>query len=668
MFSDTINTGIYVVEREVLDLVPEGIEYDFSRDLFPLLLERGYPIYGYVTDRYWADVGNLGAYLSAHHDVLDRRVDVDIGGFELREGVWLGEGAEMDPDAQVRGPSFVGSYSRVEGGARLGEYTVLGRGVSVKSGAVIQRSVVHDYVYVGPATSLRGSVVGKNSDIKYGARLEEGVVVADECHVGEGAVIQPQVKVYPFKSVEPGAIVSKSIVWQSGGARGLFGDRGVAGLFNIDVTPEMAMRVALAYAALVPKGSVVVGCRDATRAARIVKRAMVAGINAGGVNCHDLELVPTPVARFYVRSARATGGFAVRTAPFDPASVEIQFFDERGVDIGPGIQRQLERAYYRDDLRRAFHHDIGELNLPARGRDFYARGLLDAVDLDALRDRRWKMVVDCAFGSASLTVPHVLGRVGGEVLTVDAVLDERRLVQSEEDSERHLTQLERVVRGSGADVGALFDSTGERLRLLDGEGRRIDGRTALLALVWLVARTTEGPRLALPVSTSRQAERIVRSRSGEVLWTPISGAGLMAMADQRGVAFGGDEGGGYVFPEFLPAYDALMALVKLTELLGRAGTSLREVVDQLPPVHIARQDVLTPWEAKGTVMRRLIERLGEDRLVTVDGVKAYRGEDWVLVVPHPQEPVVRVWAEAADDESASGLAAEFAGLVEELRA
>ena len=102
---------------------------------------------------------------------------MDIGGFELREGVWLGEGAEMDPDAQVRGPSFVGSYSRVEGGARLGEYTVLGRGVSVKSGAVIQRSVVHDYVYVGPATSLRGSVVGKNSDIKYGARLEEGVVV-----------------------------------------------------------------------------------------------------------------------------------------------------------------------------------------------------------------------------------------------------------------------------------------------------------------------------------------------------------------------------------------------------------------------------------------------------------------------------------------------------------
>jgi mannose-1-phosphate guanylyltransferase/phosphomannomutase len=95
--------------------------------------------------------------------------------------------------------------------------------------------------------------------------------------------------------------------------------------------------------------------------------------------------------------------------------------------------------------------------------------------------------------------------------------------------------------------------------------------------------------------------------------------------------------------------------------------SLRDVVDDLPPAHIARRDVHTPWEAKGTVMRRLIERLDGERVVTIDGVKAYRGEDWVLVIPHPQEPVVRVWAEAGSPESADALAEEFAGLVEELK-
>src|SRR5919201_92857 len=123
------------------------------------------------------------------------------------------------------------------------------------------------------STSLRGCVVAKNVDVKFGAKLEEGVVVADECRIGEGAVLNPHVKVYPFKTVDPGAIVSESIIWQSGGARGLFGERGVTGLIGVDITPEMAVRVAMAYASVLPKGSAVVTCRDITRSARMVKRA-----------------------------------------------------------------------------------------------------------------------------------------------------------------------------------------------------------------------------------------------------------------------------------------------------------------------------------------------------------------------------------------------------------
>jgi mannose-1-phosphate guanylyltransferase/phosphomannomutase len=411
-----------------------------------------------------------------------------------------------------------------------------------------------------------------------------------------------------------------------------------------------------------------VASRDATREARIVKRAMVAGINAGGIDCDDLELVPAPVGRFYARTARAVGGFSIRTAALDPSTIEVQFFDERGVDIGPGMQRKLERAYYRDDLRRAFHHDIGELNLPARGRDLYARGLLDAVDVERLQGRRWKVVVDCAFGGAALTVPHVLGRLDAEVLTVNGVLDEHRLVQSQEDRERHVGSLERLVRGSGADLGVLIDSTGERLELVDGTGRRVDGRSALLAFVWLVAHATRGAKLALPVSTSRVAEDIVRSRRGEIVWTPIAAAGLMEAAAESGASFAGDEDGGLVFPGFLPGFDALMGLVKLLELLARTETSLRSVLIGLPPAHIARLDVLTPWEAKGMVMRRLIERIDNGSIVTIDGVKVYRGHEWALVIPHPQEPLVRVWAEGGSAESADALAAEFAGLVEELRA
>src|SRR5437764_3788188 len=544
VFSDTINTGIYVIEPEVLGFVPQGEEFDFAQDLFPMLLQKGLPMYGYVA---------------------------------------------------------------------------------------------------------------------------EGAVIGDECYIGEGAVLNPEVKVYPFKTVEPGALVSQSIIWESKGSRSLFGERGVGGLVNVDITPEMALRLGMAFASTLPKRSVFVASRGVTPAARIIKRAMVAGANASGVDVHDLELVPAPVARFYARSARATSGLYVRTAPQDPASVDILFFDGRGVDIDAGTQRKVERNFYRDDIRRVLAHEIGELSFPARGREYHIREMMNVVDAQTIRNRTPKLVVDYAFGAMSLTGLGILGRLGVDLLAVNATLDEERVLLSEgSDVAEHLEQLQRLVRASGAGLGVLFDPAGERIRLVDETGRVLSLAQALLTLISLVARSTPYPRVAVPVATSRQAEEIVKRHGGEVVWTPISAPALMAAAEDQGVVFAGAEGGGYIFPEFLAAFDGLMSTVKLLELLGRNRTTLGAVVDELPAVHVVRRDVPTQWEAKGGVMRRLLERIGEGA-VTIDGVKTYRGDDWALVVPHPQDPVIRVWAEAATEPEAVALAGEFADLVEELK-
>src|SRR5437016_10403951 len=125
VFSDTINTGIYVLEPEIFDAIPAGESVDFSADVFPKLLDDGAPLFGYVAEGYWEDVGNLDAYVRAHRDVLDGKVTIDVPGFRLSEGVWLGEGAEIDPDAAIDGPAAIGDYCRGEAGAHLHAYCVL---------------------------------------------------------------------------------------------------------------------------------------------------------------------------------------------------------------------------------------------------------------------------------------------------------------------------------------------------------------------------------------------------------------------------------------------------------------------------------------------------------------------------------------------------------------
>ncbi|NUS55755.1 MAG: NDP-sugar synthase, partial [Streptomycetaceae bacterium] len=223
VFSDTVNTGIYVMEPEVFDYVAAGVSVDWSGDVFPKLLEEGKPVYGYVAEGYWEDVGTHESYVKAQADVLDGKVDVDIDGFELSPGVWVAEGAEVDRDAVLKGPLYIGDYAKVEGGVEIREHTVLGSNVVVKRGAFLHKAVIHDNVYVGPQTNLRGCVVGKNTDVMRAARIEEGSVIGDECLIEEESLVGTGVRVYPFKTIEAGAVVSTSVIWESRGQKNLFG-------------------------------------------------------------------------------------------------------------------------------------------------------------------------------------------------------------------------------------------------------------------------------------------------------------------------------------------------------------------------------------------------------------------------------------------------------------
>lgn len=665
VFSDTINTGIYVLEPEVFDFIPEGEVCDFSADVFPAALAHGQALYGYVADGYWEDVGTVDAYLRAHQDILDGEARVDIDGFRMGEDVWLGEGAEVDPDARIDGPTIIGANCRIEAGAHVREYTVLGRDVVVKHDASIVRSVVHEHAYLGPAVRLRGAVVGRSSDLRAHAAVEEGAVLGDECFIGEHAVVNPGVKVYPFKTVEAGAVVTSSIVWESRGARTLFGRRGVSGLANVDITPEVATRLAMAYGTSLKKGAVVTTSRDTSRIARALKRSIIGGLNLSGVNVEDVELATVPLTRFQVRNSLTAGGISVRLAPGDPNTVEIRIFDGAGRDIDEAAQRRIERLLAREDYRRAFAGDIGDIVFPPRSLEFYTAALEKSVDRQRLRDHGFKVVLDYSYGAASLVMPAVLAKVGAEVLAVNPFAATRALADADDRFER-VARIGNLVRVSGSDLGMVIDPGGETGTLVDDTGHALDGEQSLLALLTLVAEARPGARVALPVSVSREAERIAEARGAEIVWTKLSASHLMEIASSEAVDFAASQESGFIWPDFLPAYDATATLVKLLDLLAQTGHRLSEIVSTLPSVHVAHELVPAPWERKGAVMREVVERAKGREVVLVDGVKILHHAGWALVLPDPEEPVVHIWAEGDSDHEASQLAAEYARRIREI--
>jgi mannose-1-phosphate guanylyltransferase/phosphomannomutase len=665
VFSDTANTGIYVMEPEVLDHVAAGEPVDWSGDVFPKLLAEGAPLYGYVADGYWEDVGTHESYLKAQADVLSSRIGVEPDGFEVSPGVWVAEGAEVDPEAILKGPLFIGDYAKVEAGAELREFTVLGSNVVVKEGAFLHRAIVHDNVFIGPSTNLRGCVVGKNTDVMSGARIEEGAIIGDECVIESEAYVSSDVKVYPFKTIEAGAVVNTSVIWESRGQRTLFGPRGVSGLINVEITPELAVRLASAYATTLKKGASVTASRDASRAARTLNRAVQSALTASAINVHDLEACPIPVARYETARENCAGGIVIRTTPGDSQSVDIVFIDGNGADLSQSAQRKLERVFGRQEFRRAFPGEIAELSYPSRVVGAYVRDLERCVDLRGVREAGLKIVIDCAGGTASLILPQLLGRLGVEVLTINNRLDEVSPTETLAERMRDLQRLGELVSSSRAAFGVRFDPVGERITLVNENGELISDDRGLLVVLDLVAAERRGGSVALPVTTTRVAEQVCRFHGVQVEWTSTSQDVLTKAATAEDSIFAGDGRGGFIIPEFSPTVDGIAAFTRMLGLVARTRLTLSQIDHRIPEAHLLRRSVPTPWAAKGSVMRHIVEAAGDRRIDTTDGVRVIEDDaSWILVLPDPAEAVTHLWAEGPDRDGVQDLLESWAHVVE----
>ncbi len=621
---------------------------------------------GHVVEGYWEDVGNHEAYLRAHQDILDGLVDVEIDGFRIGENVWLGDGADVDPQARVEGPAIIGPNCRIEAGAFVGDHSVLGGDVVVKSDAVVERSVIHEHTYIGASARIRGAVIARASDVRNHATIEPGAVLGNDCFVGEQAVITSDVKVYPFKSVEAGAVVTSSILWEQSRARTLFGRRGASGIANVDITAEVATRLAQAYGTSLPKGAVVTTSRDTSRAARALKRSVIGGLNLSGVNVEDVELATVPLTRFQVRNSQNAGGITVRLAPDDSERVEIRFFDNRGRDITDLTQRKIERLLAREEFRRAFAGDIGDIVFPPRALEFYTAALEDSVDSTRIQDRRFKVVLDYSFGAVSLGLPSVLAKFGADVLAVNPYAATRVTTLAKSQRGGRVERVGDLVRASGSDLGLVIDPGGETATLLDDRGRVLDDQQTLGVFLTLATRAQPGLRVALPVSASQKVADIVTGAGGEVVWSKTSAASIMEAASRGDVDLAAAADGSIIWPDFLPAFDATCTLVHVLDLLVQVGVAVSDVVDSLTPVHLARRSVTVEWARKGAVMREMVERNKGHELTLVDGVKVDHGTGWALILPDPDDPLVEVIAEGASDAAAAELADHYVHRIQEL--
>ncbi len=669
VFSDTINTGIYILEPEAYAEIPYKREFDFSKDLFPSLLKKPGTLAGYIADGYWRDIGNLSEYHEAHMDALHGLVHLEIAG-ERTNAAMVEDGSDVS-GARFRGNNAIAGGTNIEAGAIITN-SIIGAGCHIEAGAIVENSILWDGTRVGRNASLSHVVACFNVLIGDRATIDENVFIGEGSLIAEGAHVLPNVKLWPGKRVEAGATLQTSLVWEDRWTRELFMNSRISGLSNIELIPEFAAKVGASLGAQVGMGQRIVISRDSDPGSRVLSRALVSGLMSAGVNVIDMQQTPIPLTRHHLRDARHSGGVHIRKSPMDRRRSDMIFFDSGGYDLPSNKSKAIERYFFGEDFPRAPFDKVGTIEFPAHTGEIYTKRFTNALDVELITKAQLKIAIDYANGIASTIFPNILGAFGGEVVSINAYLEPSRLTREREEFNRSTRHLANVVKSLDYQIGFILDAGGERVGIADESGNiYINNQLlTLLTKLFIESEITLGhkvTKIAVPISATSEVEELTRKHNIELVYTKNTHADMMRAASEDDVSFVGGTLGGAIFPDYFFAVDGMFTVAKTLEMLAVLGKNIGEIAQDMPRRAQSRKQVACPTEELGRVMRHAMDHSHAMKRFLIDGIKFYpkkKSEAWVLILPEKERPYCSVLTDAATQPEADALAKEYAEMVE----
>lgn len=666
VISDTINTGIYVLEPEILSYIPENENFDFSQDLFPKMLAKKDALFGYTSKGYWRDIGNTDSYREAYHDIFKGKINLkidetkeDIVGKDIR----LGVDVTLDNPAGVEGTVVIGDNSQILGNVKIKD-SVIGRNCTIEEGVRLNRCILWDNSYIKRGAKIFDSVICSNVKVGNSAQLEEGVIVADNTSIGDEALIKSDVKIWPRKIIENGATVTANMIWGDKWKKSLFEGGIIKGLSNVELTPEFVAKLGCAYGTMLPKGSFVLGGRDSNRASRMLKRCFVGGLLSAGVNVRDMKMVALPLLRYKLKTFGEVGGFHFRQSMTDPSVTEILFLDGDGLDFSTSMSKNLERIYYKENFRRAHHSEPGVITDINNVAEFYREGFLRGCNKDVIKKGGWNIVVDFNYSPTSQILPVVMNELGCSVISLNTYIEGANISQQLKKKYDALGQLSKIVTSTGADAAFWIEPSGEAFSMIDDAGRVADGVELLNLLVSMTAKKGEKGTISVPVQGPSTVEIIAEENRCSVKRSKSTDRAMLDSASSSDVILAATTDGRFIFPRFQVAFDAMFAIAKIVEMAIASGEKISIYQKSIKTAHYFQSSVPTPFEMKGGIMRKMSEECIDKEASYIDGIKFYINDGWVLVLPDQYLPLVHIIAEGKDAKNANALLSEYTKKVE----
>mgnify|MGYP001409906155 CR=1 FL=1 len=658
VFSDTINTGIYVFEPEILDYIPEDCNFDFSKDLFPKLMASGIDIYGYNAKGYWRDVGNPDSYRAALLDILNEDVTLPLPGTQDKKKnvtLYTGSNVKIDKSAKLEGLVVLGDDCIIEKDAVV-KNSVLARECKVSEGATVENSIFWNEVEIGKNSTLLNTVLCNGVKFGKNVKAEHGVIIAEGTEVGSQVIFEKDVMVWPEKQIEEGSIVSSNLIWGDKWKKSIFEGGKVSARTNVELTPDLAAKLGAALGSQLPAGARVLLSRDYDKASRMLKRCFLGGLLSTGINVTELHMTPLPIMRYKLAMFGEVAGVYFRQCQSDPTHTEILFYDDKAAPIDSALEKNIERIFFRENFRRATHDDIGELYDQLMVGEFYKEGVLKNIDIPLIKARRSKIVVDLLNGTTEAIYPELLNKVGVDAVVLNAYRDESKLSRTMHQVENSFKEVRAIVKVTESDLGFVIYPHGERLGIVTNSGEILREDKALMFILKLIdISAREKIKVYLPAFAPSVLDDqlmnvdIVRGKTAGVKSDYL-----------RKFSFFGDLARNYTFNENGSHADAMFSSIKILEMLARQNVELSDVINSIPDYNYSHTVINCPLELKGLLMRKMSEDAMDKDASFLDGIKIlFKNKGWVHMVPDQFTANVHLYVESKTEKDFKQIHTEY---------
>ena len=364
--TDTADTGVYILETDLLRTWPDDPQMDFLHGLFPQMIKDGLPVYAYEDDGYWNDLRDIPSYLNAQRDILEGRVRTEL---HPADGVLTG-GTKPTGSYSITPPVYIGADVRIGAGAQIGPFAVLDDGCHVGHNAKIRGSVLLPSAYAGDRSSMTGALVCHGASVRRGASLFEGVVLGAGSVVGEYASVSPDVRIWPDKKVESNCCQRENL---HSGHQQLFqfDENGLTGETGVELTPEFCARLGAAIGSLARGEKVAVGCSH-DKAASVMKMALVSGILSAGGLVWDFGTCIDPQFDYFVNFSLIRTGVYIAGGPRGA----VRLSTSGGLPAPRSLERAVESRLSTGDFARAGWDSLREPTDMSGMRQLYRQELI----------------------------------------------------------------------------------------------------------------------------------------------------------------------------------------------------------------------------------------------------------------------------------------------------